>query len=58
MSSQALSTWRWDQHSRAQVKGTLPFESSTFHLREEESGHEHKHASTSEDDFVEIVGYA
>ena len=57
VSSQALSTWRWDQHSRAQEKGTLSFESSTFHLREGESEHEHKHTSTSEDTLLEIVGY-
>ena len=52
--SQALSNWRWDKHSRAQEKGTLPFESSTFHLREEPE-HEHKHVSTSEDDLLKIL---
>ena len=48
VSSQALSTWRWDQHSRAQEKGTLSFDSSTFHLRDEESEHE--------DDLLKLSG--
>ena len=56
MSSQVLSTWRLDQHSRLQEEGTLSFESSTFHLREEESEQEHKHASTSEDDLLKLLG--
>ena len=41
---------------RAQEKGTQSFESSTFHLREEESEHEHNHTSTSEDDLLELLG--
>ena len=54
MSSQALSSRRWGLHSRAQEKGTL--ESSAFHLHEEESEHEPKHTSTSEDDLLKLLG--
>ena len=56
MSSQALSTRRWSLHSKAQEKGTLSFDSSIFHLREEESEHEHKHTSTSDDDLLKLLG--
>ena len=56
VSSQALSTWSWDQHSRAQEKRTRPFESSTFHLLEEESERVPKHASTSKDDLLKLSG--
>ena len=55
-SSHALSTRRWGQQPRAPEKGTLSLESSTFHLREEESGHEHEHTSTSEDDLLKLLG--
>ena len=54
VASQALSTRHWDQHSRAQEKGTLSFESSFFHHHEEKSEHEHGHISTS-GRFAEIV---
>ena len=53
--SQALSTRRWGLHLRAQEKGTLSFESSIFHLHDEESEHEHKHTSTSEDDLLKLL---
>ena len=53
VSRQALST---RQQPRAQERGTLSFESSTFHLREEESEHEHEHTSTSEDDLLKLLG--
>ena len=43
-------------NSRAQEKGTLQFESSTFHLRQEESEHEHKHTSTSEENWLKLLG--
>ena len=56
VASQALSTKRCNQYSRAQEKGTFSFESSTFHLREEESEHEHKYTSTSEDYLVKLLG--
>ena len=55
MSGQALSTRRWGLHSRAQEKGTLSFESTTFNLREGESAHEHKHTSTSDDDLLKLL---
>ena len=55
MSSQAFSTRRWCLHSRAQEKGTRSFESSIFHLDEEESEHEHKHTCTSEDDLLRLL---
>ena len=55
MASQALSTRHQGLHSRAQEKGTLSFESSTLHLHDEESGHEHGHTSTSEDDLLKLL---
>ena len=42
-------------HSRAQEKGTLSYESSIFHLHDEESEDEHKHTSTSEDDVLNLL---
>ena len=38
-----------------QEKRTLSFESSTFHLLEEESEHEHEHTSTGEDDLLKLL---
>ena len=55
MASQALSTRHWGLKSRAQEKGTLSFESSMLHLHDEESGHEHGHTSTSEDDLLKLL---
>ena len=55
MSSQALSTRRWGPQSSAHEKGTLSFESSIFHLHDEESEHEHKHTSTSEDGLLKLL---
>ena len=51
VASQTLSTRHWGLHS----KGTLSFESSTFHLHDEESEHEHGHTSTSEDDLLKLL---
>ena len=53
--SHAFSTWCWSLHSRAQEKGTLSFESSTFHLHDEKAEHEHGHTSTSEDDLLKLL---
>ena len=55
MTSQALSTRLWGQHSRAQEKGTPSVESSIFHRHDEESEHEHEHTSTSEDDLLKLL---
>ena len=55
MTSQAFSTRRWVLHSRAQEKGTLSFESSIFHLHDEELEHERGHTSTSEDDLLKLL---
>ena len=55
MPSHALSTRHWGLHSGAQEKGTPSFESSTFHLHDEKSEHEHGHASTSEDDLLKLL---
>ena len=52
VTSGSLSTRHWGLHSRAQEKGTLSFESSTCHLHDEESEHEHERISTSEDDML------
>ena len=52
----SLSTRRWGRQPRAQEKGTRSLESSTFHLREEESEHDREHTSTSEDDLLELLG--
>ena len=56
MSSHSLSTRRWCQQTKAQEKRALSLGSSTFHLREGESDHEHKRTSMGEDDLLTLLG--
>ena len=58
MSSQDFSTRHWGLHSRVHEKRTLSFESSIFHLREEESEHKHQHTSTNENDLLKLLSLA
>ena len=55
VASHALSTRHWGLHSGAQEKGTPSFESSTFHLHDEKSEHEHGLTSTSDDDLLKLL---